>query len=63
MYCSNYDNWKTTNPDEENALNVGEIVCPYCDGEAIFEDEDGKHLCPDCKGRGCIDEAELGEPL
>lgn len=56
-----YDSWKTTDPSIEYGLSVGEVECPYCDAVGYLEDEDGKHVCPVCKGRQVVDERDLDE--
>ena len=59
-----YDNWKTTDPRDSRfslELDVGQSLCPFCDGEGHGRDEDGPWFCSHCKGKGVVWDDEMAD--
>lgn len=54
-----YDDWKTTDPrDSEPGLELGQVECPWCNGEGHGR-EDGGWYCRECNGEGWVWEEDL----
>jgi len=52
---TDHDKWKCTEPPDTDPPPFGDW-CQHCEGMGWIEDEDGKHTCPECNGRTCVED-------